>query len=245
MRHLLYVLLLSGVYFPSVAETNSDCRNPVVIAEYEVAHYQAHGDVKKTQVTLVRNHHQVAYRYHATAVTELWEQTSTGQLRLVRNFDQHQRGIEYQPAEIRGAHDWAAKRHLISPELFSATQVGKQGAITESGEDCTLLQTFKGKAGASAFDIVWQTSIELPKVFSLSDRDGHLKSRWTLKRIEHDVTQVDAVLAELSHYQTTDFADIGDNESDPFLMQMINLGFVEHGHSGHYDANGHSMGSAH
>jgi len=46
-------------------------------------------------------------------------------------------------------------------------------------------------------------------------------------------------------YQTTDYADIGDNESDPFLLKMMNLGFIKHGASGFYDAQGHALKKRH
>ena len=45
---------------------------------------------------------------------------------------------------------------------------------------------------------------------------------------------------------STDFADVGDNEAGPFLRKMIALGFVEHGASGFYQANGETLqGGAH
>ncbi|WP_411026644.1 hypothetical protein, partial [Salmonella sp. s54395] len=47
-------------------------------------------------------------------------------------------------------------------------------------------------------------------------------------------------------WPSTDFADVGDNEADSFLRKMIALGFVEHGASGFYQADGKPMqGGAH
>ena len=56
---------------------------------------------------------------------------------------------------------------------------------------------------------------------------------------------IDAFFNKNLDYQTTDYADIGDSESDPFLRKMINLGFVEHGSSGMYDAQGNDIGGEH
>ena len=54
-----------------------------------------------------------------------------------------------------------------------------------------------------------------------------------------------AQFAEWYNYQTTDYAYIGDNENDPFLAKMINQGFVEHGASGFYDAQGNQLQGSH
>ena len=40
----------------------------------------------------------------------------------------------------------------------------------------------------------------------------------------------------LPAYQTTDFADIGDDHTDPFLTDMVHQGFIEHGSDGVYHA---------
>jgi hypothetical protein len=35
--------------------------------------------------------------------------------------------------------------------------------------------------------------------------------------------------------------DIGDNEADPFLIKMINLGYIDHAPQAVYDANGNNI----
>ena len=61
----------------------------------------------------------------------------------------------------------------------------------------------------------------------------------------HNQQKVQVEFAKWDNYQTTDYADIGDNESDPFLAKMINLGFVEHGASGFYHADGSPIEQLH
>ena len=46
-------------------------------------------------------------------------------------------------------------------------------------------------------------------------------------------------------YELTDYADIGDNESDPFLAKMINLGFIQDTHPGFYNSQGQAIGGRH
>jgi len=67
----------------------------------------------------------------------------------------------------------------------------------------------------------------------------------TLGTVDFKKAQIQQQFALWDAYQTTDYADIGDNEGDPFLAKMINLGFIEHGASGFYDANGKALGGGH
>jgi hypothetical protein len=68
---------------------------------------------------------------------------------------------------------------------------------------------------------------------------------WQLAEVTYDNKMIQQQLDTFSAYQSTDFADIGDNESDPFFRKMINLGFIEHSASGFYDSEGNSLSSAH
>ncbi|MBX2880378.1 MAG: hypothetical protein KTR32_10625 [Granulosicoccus sp.] len=52
---------------------------------------------------------------------------------------------------------------------------------------------------------------------------------------------VDRKFKEWDKHFTMDFADIGDNESDPFLKTMITFGFISHGASGFYDSSGQQI----
>lgn len=67
----------------------------------------------------------------------------------------------------------------------------------------------------------------------------------TLDKVKFDKAAVMQQFANWDSFQTTDYADIGDNEGDPFLAKMINLGFIEHGASGFYDASGKALGGGH
>ncbi len=76
-------------------------------------------------------------------------------------------------------------------------------------------------------------------------QQGETLTVWRRLEIVSDPATVQAAFDRRASYLSTDYADIGDNESDPFLLRMINLGFIEHGGSGFYDADGHDMGAAH
>lgn len=209
-------------------------------ARYQLSDVTDGHPSSSTSVTLVRSPDQVAYRYQATAITELWEQTPGGRLRLVRNFDQHRRGIEYQPVEIKGSHDWGTKQHLLSRQLRDELKL-----VSVSGSRCDRIEHYQGSREHQTFSLDWHTRLQLPQVFVVEEQQGKKRQRWELVEVTTEETRVAGVFDSLSHYQTTDYADVGDNESDPFLMKMINLGFVEHGNQGFYDADGESLDGGH
>ena len=81
----------------------------------------------------------------------------------------------------------------------------------------------------------------LALVVSLNIMQAKQKVHWQLEKIEHKENIITQAFRQRANYQTTDFADIGDNEADPFLIKMINLGFIEHGSSGMYNPQGENI----
>jgi len=188
------------------------------------------------KLELWRSGKQVAIRYPQKQITELWEQTKNNQLHMVRYFDAHQRGIEYQPIEIKGKHDWSVKHQLISDAFKGRMTPGE-----ESGKGCDQKQHYSLHKEHENYHLVWLKTLQLPE--ELSVKSQTTGTHWTLKQLIKDEKTVDKAFDLLAQYQTVDFTDIGDMENDPFLRKMINLGFVEHGHSGFYDAEGNDIGS--
>lgn len=150
-------------------------------------------------------------------------------------------------------------------------QLLKQGVA--SGADTSLLDALNNRQPCDELkvihdlrerytsEMVWDESIRLP-VYMQTVRDNSapldftqaenkrnnvgalsLISRWVLVGLETDQAIIKDRFAAWDSHETTDFADIGDNESDPFLMRMITLGFISHGASGFYDASGNMISS--
>ncbi len=197
------------------------------------------GKTSERTVVLWRNGEQVAIQYPDIGVAELWEKTSVGKLRLVRYFETDRRGIEYQPSEInegRGESDWDLKNQLISKAFIS-----KLNLVSTKKENCIESQHYI--SSDKTRKLTW---VPKQSFFSyLSYRQGELMIEWKLRDLIDSQEVVNQYFSVLSSYQTTDYIDIGDNESDPFFLKMIHLGFVEHGASGFYDAEGNSLDSHH
>jgi hypothetical protein len=237
----LLICLTATIYpFSAQAQSNAPqhCSSEPVSAVYQVKMSENGKKSDKYQVELWRNAQQVAIRYPANAITELWELTVNNKLHLVRYFDAHGRGIEYQPNEIKGNQDWSLKRQLISDTLISQMALRKT-----RGKDCQTVEYYTKKSDDSKLDLQWFPKQQLIKHFKV--KTSASETEWTLLETSKDAQQIAQEFQTLALYDTTDYTDIGDNESDPFLLNMINLGFVEHGGSGFYDADGHDIGDGH
>jgi len=238
-----YVLPFMVTLFYSnmlLAECSVD--NAVLGAAYKVTTVVPDKKILTSKhIVLWRNGKQVAHEYLDNHVTELWEQTSNGMLRLVRYFDKHARGIEYQPNEIKssmGGNAWEIKQQLVSPELINSMRLQ-----STQGKDCNKLESYVLKTNNNTITLQWLANQRLVKSYREEFRNH--KVSWELEQTITNPRQVNKTFTSRSNYQTTDYTDIGDNESDPFLMQMIHLGFVEHSSAGFYDAQGNHLDEHH
>tara|TARA_R110001583_G_scaffold43470_1_gene138322 strand:+ start:8723 stop:9469 length:747 start_codon:yes stop_codon:yes gene_type:complete len=164
-----------------------------------------------------------------------WFKLSNGLVKKTAHFDHFKRSIEY-PAKPMNDDRWQQIWQFIpnsqkqSLSLISSKQEGcYQHELYQWHNNETDLQ---GK-------LVWNADLNL--VVSLTMTQGKKQSHWQLEKIEQDKFIIDQEFSQRDSYQATDFADIGDNESDPFLIKMINLGFIEHGASGVYNAQGEKV----
>ena len=192
---------------------------------------------KTQEFILWRHHQQVAIEYPHLKVIEFWETTPMGLLRLVRYFTTYQRGIEYHPTELnqgRGFSNWSKKYQLISEQALKSFTLNHE-KIT----NCQTEQYFNNKDPLTPQKLTWIKELKLPK--SLRIQQSVFQKTLTLKVLSTEKKPVAQFFKQLLKMRTTDYTDVGDNEYDPFLQTMINMGFIEHAQSGFYDANGNSL----
>ena len=203
-------------------------------------------------MTLYRYQNQVAIEYPTQGITEKWERAKNKRIKLTRYFNDAQRGIEYQPGELLnndadGAkksaanNDWSMHWQLISNNLIASMTEEEHEGTKDNSKGCEGITFYKHQNKSSQSTLIWLAKLQLVESYSLALPTYTL----TLKRQRTSDVYVAAYFAKLSQYSTIDYADIGDSESVPFLLKMINLGFVEHGASGFYDAQGHDIGARH
>ncbi len=190
---------------------------------------------------LWRNGSQVMHIYPEQGLAEQWDCPGKGALHLTVWFDRYKQGIEYMPEDIGDRADrrrWTEKWQLVPN---SAIQTMKRETTSETGWKPTL-KLVKDASGRQV-TLIWNVPLQLPQQYTVKT-NGSVET-WEAREIVTDPQKVQKAFDRRTTYKTTDYIDIGDNESDPFLRKMINLGFVSHTSSGFYDSEGHAMQEVH
>ncbi|MEL0641578.1 hypothetical protein V6260_13275 [Pseudoalteromonas aliena] len=206
-------------------------------ADYKITN--THNHEQSTQsLTLWRNSSQVAHQREV--ITELWQHLANKQIRPIRYFNAEQRGIEYQPSEVRGIQNWSAKSQLVDNHLIE-----KMTLLNTQGTGCDEVKNYTLSENGNDFNLAFFTHSKLVKTFSVSNKKSQTTTLLSLNNVNTDEPLISAQFAKWDRFQTTDYADIGDNEGDPFLAKMINLGFIEHGATGFYNQQGDAIQGGH
>lgn len=232
MKYILFIGLLMSTVVQAACPSNQFIR-----AEYQATY----GAKAKQIIVLWRSPTQVAYEYPEQGVTDVWSKEVNGQISLVRGFDHYKRSIEYESIDLKGQQrqSWQVIRHWVDLSNYKQRK-GKQQVATEpcyATQDYVLYHAFSG------LGVSWLSHWQLPQRFSA--KRGNRLVDYELLKVDSLTANSMSVFGRIDDYASTDFADIGDNESDPFLAKMINMGFIEHHHNGAYNANGQVIGHQH
>lgn len=195
---------------------------------------------------LTRRNNSVAIGYPNLGVTEQWYKLRKGGATLTRFFTRYKRGISYEPVELGGLGtetQWSGKYQLISDDLLA-----RMKTVSESGKDCNRVKMLQHQVKNMQASLTWNHHAKLMERYQVTvdlPTGGTQTTQWELVSTSYDPKIVDQYFDTLGGYDTTDYADVGDMENDPFLAKMINQGFVEHGASGFYDSKGNPMHGGH
>ena len=189
-------------------------------------------------LTLWRNNQQVAHQ--SEVITELWQHLANKQIRPIRYFNAQQRGIEYQPSEVRGVQSWSAKSQLVDNHLIE-----KMTLVNTQNTGCDEVKNYELTEGDNQFKLALFTQSNLVKTFSVTNKKAQTNTVLSLNNVSSNKAEITEQFAKWDRFQTTDYADIGDNENDPFLAKMINLGFIEHSATGFYNQQGEAIEGGH
>lgn len=210
---------------------------------------------KPVVLEFLRDGNRVMYRYPDKGLADRWSLTANGYLKPVRFFLDDQRAIEYDAFDInggRGSKNWEARSQWIRQ-----AQIDGMEKVGMTGEGCRRIETYEykplGKNGSpdpfSNISLVWMPELRLVKSYEIrsSDAIGQRRvTRWELQELRTgNLDDIALAMTAYDGFGATDYADIGDNESDPFLLKMIRLGFVQHGSSGFYQSDGSPLAGGH
>lgn len=197
------------------------CNPDYLKADYQITSQAGDAEQQVKTLSLWRNGNQVAHQFADKQISEIWFLQKNQRVNLTRQFDQYNRGIEYQAMEMRHGQgaDWQSKYALISKQMLAALNKDKTFAGKSS---CETIEHYSGTVDGAEVNLQWLPKLNLVKQLSISNATGF--KQWTLLDSNTEIAEIAEQYRLWGRYQTTDYADIGDNESDPFLLQMINLG---------------------
>ena len=237
--------LIMVFFVSSLANAGSrlgcDIDASVIAGNYQIATAQGGRAASISNLQIWRRNNEVAHQHPDRKITEIWNKLPNDRMRVVRYFDAHNRGIEYQADEIgggQGLNEWSKKTQLVSHSFKQSMHLDKV-----EGTACDRLEYYTKTINKQTISMTWSPSLSLPVAYKESGQGKTLVM--TLIKGITDKKQINNFFILRENYQLTDYADIGDNESDPFLSNMINLGFIEHGASGFYNSKGEVIASEH
>lgn len=243
MKYLLYLFTLSFSVC-SYAQSTCQANKQVVGATYQISltNPTTGKSLQKPQIIhFWRDHDQVIYEYNTQEITEEWRLLKNNHVQLIRYFDHYQRGIEYQPADLhieKMESSWEKKEQILNQKFIDQLVVEKKIKTA-----CSTVSTFKTNRGKTNTNnliaLSWDNSYHLPT--KLTTKQDNKLITWTLQKLITDPLVVKQNFTKRDDFELTDYTDIGDNESDPFLAKMINQGFISHHHSGFYNTDGEHL----
>jgi hypothetical protein len=238
MMHIKKLLLITAITFPIFVSANDDCQSTKVMATYSIE--EATKDIvssKKSELILLRTKNSAFHISNKTVATK-WTRLPKDNMKKTSYFIDDKRAIEYEVVKNNTNQAWDYHAQLLHPKFKEQATL-----IEKTGVGCELLEHYQQKTITKTVDIWWLPEQKIMKRITSEFADRTVN--WQLTDATHNEKVIQQQLDILSAYQSTDFADIGDNESDPFFRKMINLGFIEHSASGFYDSNGNALSSSH
>lgn len=245
LTYSLLTLPLLSVSLASTANTVNECKvNPNLLSAYynvskqtasnieveltptkvennipnQEANQTAHQTEKQTQLfELHRYNNSIMQRDISRGVHDIWL-LNGNRLSLNRAFDQYQHVIEYQPNELRYQPQWQDVFQLVAAPKLKDMQLIKQ-----KNSGCQLELHYALKTKQVEYQVVWLPNLQLVKLFE--QKNTTLTHRWMLTDYQTDTATITSLFNAYASYQSTDYADVGDSESIPFLAAMINQGF--------------------
>ena len=205
-------------------------------AYYQLSHQASKGEQRKLPepqlFQLHRDNYRVLQRNVSKGINDIWSQ-HRGRVSLTRAFDEYQHAIEYQPNELAYQPSWRDVFQLVAiPEL------SKMQLVEQKNIGCFVEQHYALTENGMEYQLVWLPNLSLVKFLQV--KSTKFTQQWQLTGHQHNSQEITALFEQYSQYQSTDYADIGDNEAIPFLATMINQGFALPTHRAKASASQHN-----
>ena len=226
--------------------TTANCPTPTsehLSATYTIATNQG----EQQSLTLLRNADQIIYQRNDVSF-ELWNK----QGEYVRYFPNQQRSISYRKGDLLSLNmhfDYQQLSQIIVPSTMplltavNSVQQAEQKRLPAIPGTlnlaCQPISHYQVEQHNQQLKLAWLSELALPANISIMQGAQQV----TYHLVELNPLTSAEFSQHIANYRDMDFADVGDNESDPFIAKMIHQGFIEHGSSGFYDSQGNPLSS--
>lgn len=216
--------LVGCVVRPPVPEVDLRQDLPAVAAQYRTQVFHDRRVISSSEWRLWREPHRVVRENLVEQTGELWQRDGRT-IFLKKLFHEDRRGIEFQMEDLDmlGALPaWTQTSLLIDAELLPALKVTKTG--WRAGYP---YRSYSGSIRDVRWDITLRVDLMLP--VSVERRQGHRIERVALLQA-YPLNQAPWQPTPDDLYAFIDFADLGDHETDPFILRVQNQIDVGHAH---------------
>lgn len=191
---------------------------PALAAEFETVVYQT-----QTDGIIQQSHHRWRlWRDLGYIEThnldddsgEVWCKTETGEIGYQRLFHSQQQLIDYLPGDLKALQEtpnWTALSSLLNPAMVEGLHGGEAVEIAD-------LPALRYQSLDQTLQVWWLTQQQLPGLIDIRQPNQRI-----LTRIQavYALPQAPWPYRRARHYTSTDFADLGDRESDTFIQSIL------------------------
>jgi len=199
---------------------------PVLAAEFETIIETDGADQQRYRWRFWRTAKRVETHNLQDNSGEIWTKSADGKIAYERVFHDQKQVIEYTPGDLNAigaVPDWSAVATLLNLSMTAG--------LIEDGREQVLdrpASHYQSNNEGIPLEVIWLDREQLPALIKRNDHGHTITTRvigiyplaaspWPYQRS--------------TNYRYTDFADIGDKESDPFIQSIQHKIKGAHNHS--------------
>lgn len=226
-------LLVCGLGFASAGAQTSDTKaadtgQPNLACQFETRRlYRGEPERAETRAWYLWRQTDSVETQEANGESgHIWQRDKNNQISYQRIFPAAKRVIVYYPGDLRALQqypDWKKLASVIDPALLGS-------ALTAKGETTILgrqARRYTGRVDDQEFDVLWLEQEQIPA--RVQRKSKRYKEIVELKEM-YPLDQSPWSRLETAGYESIDYADLGDKESDSFVRAFLHGGGLTHDH---------------
>jgi hypothetical protein len=162
-------------------------------------------------------------------IVERWNKTGHS-INFTRYFLSEKRAIEYTQGDLLAIGKYQAWDQIINFGLPKFKSLMTSASNSSSSAHCMNTHIVNSTDGDSRLkmELFHSNGSDLENWVKRVEGIRHHHFYLLTAKAYYTKPKLDDLINTLDDFNKLDFADIGDNESDPFIANMIKMGFLEH-----------------